>query len=124
MTEDEFWDSLASVDRDLDLNAFQHWQKLKEVVASTNPNLDEWGASLGHYTVFIMWRLFSVNVAELDGDHSVLIEDIEQATADEMAVSLDALNEFLHETMQGNSEGIDEESIYELATTFNARMDS
>ena len=96
MTEDEFWDSLASVDRDLDLNAFQHWQKLKEVVASTNPNLDEWGASLGHYTVFIMWRLFSVNVAELDGDHSVLIEYIEQATADEMAVSLDALKEFLH----------------------------
>lgn len=117
MTEDEFLDSLDSVDRKL--NAFQAWQKIKEVIAATNPNLDEWGASLEQYAVFSMWRIFSVSSE--DGSSSAPT-NIETASTREVMASLEAFRKMFADTLQDGGE-IDDENISDLIKQFNAAFD-
>ena len=121
MTEDEFWDSLASVDRDLDLNAFQHWQKLKEVVASTNPNLDECGASLEEFSVFVLWRIFCEGSED---DSPTAIPSLELASMDKVVASLEAFKQTCIDDAMVTDKEFDYGSMFDLVTEANRILDS
>jgi len=121
MTNEEFLDSLASVDRDLDLNASQHWQKLKEVVASTNPNLDEWGASLEKFSVFVFWRLFGEGSE--DGPPTS-ITSLDLASTDEVVASLEAFKQMCIDDAMVTDEEFDYGIMFDLVTEANRILDS
>ena len=118
---DEFFDSLASVDRDLDLNAFQHWQKLKEVVASTNPSLDKWGLSLEEFSVFILWRIFGEDSE--DGSFAAM-PSLELASTDEMAASLEDFKQTCIDDAMVTDKEFDYGSMFDLIMEANRIIDA